>query len=351
MTRFIKTLEKVGRKPVVVQGCSGCRIVVLPHGGRTLGLFPAGSDFNFLWTNPVLDDLASAKAFMSSGQWLNTGGDRTWLAPENDFFRPDYPDKPTYFQPRQLDPGRYRCEACGRGVRLTCDLELRSYRTREDVGLRIVKEVMPSENPFHQVPGSLMSGGVSFAGYSLRSTLELRGKAGRTVVGLWHLLQMPHRGRMLIPVRFRTRPTIYFGKIPKGDLATGARLIEYAMRSPGDHKLGVQAIALTGRAGYIFPCASGLALVVRNFLVNPSGSYADALPMSEECPGDAFQACSVSNSALGHFSELEYHVPAVGGTTGLDRSEDSSQVWAFCGPAGSIRRIASALLGKQDAGN
>lgn len=111
----------------------GGQVAILPHGGRVLGLYAPGSDENFLWTNPALDDAISAKALLASDQWHNTGGDRTWLAPENDFFRPDYPKMETYFQPRALDPGRYRCTRTERGVRLACDLKLHSYRTREDL--------------------------------------------------------------------------------------------------------------------------------------------------------------------------------------------------------------------------
>ena len=268
----------------------------------------------------------------------------TWLAPENDFFRPDYPKPATYFQPRQLDPGRYRCERAGNGVRLACDLELHSYRTREELRLRIVKQIEPAANPFHQAPDMGRLAALSFAGYTLRSSLEIRGKANRTVAGLWHLLQLPHGGRMLIPTRFRAKPTIYFGS-PSKDLVVGDRMVRYDMESPGEHKIGIRAIALTGRAGYLHACPQGWTLVVRNFHVNPSGDYVDALT-NGALPADAFQACNVSNAQLGHFSELEYHVPAIGGSTGLTRSEDVSQVWAFRGPAADIRRAAAALLGK-----
>ena len=46
--------------------------------------------------------------------------------------------------------------------------------------------------------------------------------------------------------------------------------------------------------------------------------------------GYAVQACNI-HSALGEFSELEYHVPAIGPGTGRMRSEDVSQTWAFRG--------------------
>jgi hypothetical protein len=344
LDQLSRVLDAAGKPVVVLTGAGGSRVLVLPHGGRVLGLFSAGSEDNFLWTNPVLRDAESARAFFASEVWCNTGGDRTWLAPENDFFCPDYPKSAPYVQPRQLDPGRYRCERTADGVRLVCDLELHSYRTREDLRLRIVKQIEPAANPFHHVPDLRRLAALPFAGYTLRSTLDARGKANRTVAGLWHLLQMPHGGRMLIPTRFRVNPTIYFGSFSKRDLAVGDRMIRYAMRSPGEHKIGVRAVALTGRAGYLYPCPTGWALIVRNFHVNPSGSYVDALPNAGPCPADAFQACNVSNEPLGHFSELEYHVPAIGGRTGQTRCEDVSQVWAFRGPLKTIRRVADCLL-------
>ena len=61
--------------------------------------------------------------------------------------------------------------------------------------------------------------------------------------------------------------------------------------------------------------------------------------------GYAVQACNVSAAALGRFSELEYHVPAIGGETGRTRCEDISHVWSFRGPDNFIDLAADVLLG------
>lgn len=344
-TRLLKTIKSAGQPIVRLPLPGGAQALILPHGGRVLGLYAPGTDENFLWTTHALLSSKDAARLFASDDWRNTGGDRTWLAPENDFFRPDYPKASTYFQPRQLDPGRYRSEQTGAGVRLTCDLSLHSYRTREDVRLRIVKQIEPAANPFHQSPDMERLAALPFAGYTLRSSLELRGESRRTVVGLWHLLQMPHGGTMLVPTRFRAEPTRYFGSLSREDLVVHDRMVHYTMRSPGEHKIGVRAIALTGRAGYVYPCRKGWALIVRNFQVNPSGSYVDALPDANTCPGDAFQACNVSNEKLGHFSEMEYHVPAIGGVTGMTRCDDVSQVWAFRGTKAAMAKVAERLMG------
>jgi hypothetical protein len=345
MKALIDALSRSGKKTELLTGPDGCRILVMPHGGRVLGLFVGKDDDNFLWTNPALGDATAAQAFFASEQWCNAGGDRTWLAPENGFFCPNYPSSSPYVQPRQLDPGRYACTRAGNRVRLKCDLALHSYRTREDMALSIVREVEPAANPFHQLPEARGPALPSFAGYTLRTSLEIRGRPKRTLVGLWNLLQMPHGGCMVVPIRFPVRPTKYFGSFSRQDLVAGRDAIRYAMRRPGEHKIGVAAIALTGRAGYLLRRGSEWSLVVRNFTVNPSGMYVDGLPNAGACPGDAFQACNVSNERLGHFSELEYHVPAIGAGAGSYRCEDVSQVWAFRGTRRAVVNVARRLLG------
>ena len=364
---LVKVLQATGKPTEVLTGGEGFRILVLPHGGRILGLFPAGSDDNFLWTNPRIHQVDSARKFFKSDEWCNTGGDRAWLAPEVEFFLPKFPDPKVYYQPRQLDPGRYRCSRvaagisgaassaptkgrssssrAGAGLRLENRLVLRSYRTGEELALKIVKQVAPIENPFHHEKNQRDLAGVQFAGYSLRSALELSGRAPRSAVGLWHLLQLPHRGQMLIPTYSRSEPKVYFGAIPKNDLAVEDGLIRYTMRNPGEQKIGVRAIATTGRVGYVYQSGAAWSLVVRNFSVDPSSVYLDVPGDDYKDLGYAVQACNVCSATLGHFSELEYHLPGIGGPGGARRAEDVSQVWAFRGAQREIGRLIGRLLG------
>ena len=104
---LIATLKTVGKPAELYHAEDGSRILILPYGGRILGMFAPGSDENFLWTNSVLNSVESARAYYASDDWQNSGGDRTWLAPEVDFFFPKFPniDISGYWQPRSLDPG------------------------------------------------------------------------------------------------------------------------------------------------------------------------------------------------------------------------------------------------------
>jgi hypothetical protein len=44
---------------------------------------------------------------------------------------------------------------------------------------------------------------------------------------------------------------------------------------------------------------------------------------------------------------MEYHVPAIGGETGLSHIEDQSQLWAFRGAREDMIKIAQALLSNE----
>jgi hypothetical protein len=325
--------------------------LVLPYGGRILGVFAPGSEENFLWTNSALDNPETARAYYASDDWQNSGGDRTWLAPEVDFFFPKFPDIDIagYWQPRSLDPGNYELTKTTHGVRLSNRLTIEGFRSRKRVLLEITKSVAAAPNPLRHET-SLQTAAVEYAGHTLVTSLKIVDTQPNDafLVGLWSLTQMPHQGELFIPTYSKTEPRIYFGLVdaPPDELAMSDRLVRFKMRAAGEHKIGVRAAATTGRIGYIYPTGSKHALIVRNFFVNPSGEYADVPWTEPDDLGYSTQACSV-NSRWGMFSEMEYHVPAIGGNTGLSHVEDRSQLWAFRGSREDIVKIARTLLSNE----
>src|SRR5581483_1251281 len=98
----------------------------------------------------------------------------------------------------------------------------------------------------------------------------------------------------LVPTHSSSQPKIYMGSIAPEDLIVQDHLIRYKMRAGGEHKLGVRAAALTGRAGYLRTTDREASLVVRNFSVNPSGEYVDVPWTETKNFGFAFQACNVN---------------------------------------------------------
>jgi hypothetical protein len=348
---LIATLKAVGKSTELHQTNDGTRLLILPYGGRILGVFAPGSEENFLWTNSVLKSVETARAYYASDDWQNSGGDRTWLAPEVDFFFPKFPDIDIagYWQPRSLDPGNYQIAKTVLGVKLTNRLKIDAFRSKKRVELEITKSVASAPNPL-RYDATLRTGAVEYAGHTLLTSLKILdpNPDDAPLVGLWSLTQMPHQGDLFIPTYNKAEPRIYFGlsDTPADELSVSDHLVRFKMRAAGEHKIGVRAALTTGRIGYLYPTGNRHALIVRNFYVNPSGEYADVPWTEPDDRGYSTQACSV-NSRWGEFSEMEYHAPAIGGSTGLHQTEDRSQLWAFRGSKADIQKIARALLSNE----
>jgi hypothetical protein len=348
LQELIATLKAVGKPTELYETDDGTRLLILPYGGRILGAFAPGNDENFLWANTALNSIESARAFYASDDWQNSGGDRTWLAPEVDFFFPAFPniDIAGYWQPRALDPGNYEVAKTDRGFKLTNRLSIEGFQSKKKAELEITKSISTALNPL-RYDAAIRTDAVEYAGHTLLTSLRILGPdpSHAPLVGLWSLTQMPHQGELFIPTYFKSEPRIYFGMVdaPSDELVIGDHLIRFKMRAAGEHKIGIRALATTGRVGYRYYTGTKEVLIIRNFYVNPSGEYAD-VPWTElEDRGYSTQACSV-NSKWGMFSELEYHVPAIGGETGMRIVEDRSQLWAFRGAAEDIAKIARTLL-------
>lgn len=342
-------LEGAGRTPLSLTGEAGDKVLVLPHGGRVMGLYSAASEKNFLWTSAAVSSSELAREHFASDRWCNSGGDRTWLAPEIDFFYPHYPDTSRqYFQPRQLDPGRFVASRTPTRIMLENTLSIHAFRRGWTQAIRVRKTISMISNPFAD-GGAGIAAELEFAGYQLHTSLELLDALADNVeIGIWNLLQLPGGGEMVVPTYGPTTPVVYFGDIPQGDLRTEPRCVRYRMSAPNEQKIGVDAVATTGRAGYLledYEDAEMASLVVRNFQNNLTGPYVDVPLHSPERGGHAFQACNIDADYLGHFAELEYHAPAIGGRSGLSRSDDVSQVFAYRGPREAIAQAALMLLG------
>jgi len=343
--RLIETLNATGKPTKLHEGPDGTRVLILPHGGRILGLFAPRNPENFFWTHPALASAESARAFYESDVWHNSGGDRTWLAPEADIFFPNFPQLDKYWQPRELDPGDYKVDTTGGSLRLVNRLGLTLSRSKQRVELELTKSVTPAPNPLRYERGRYDPENVEYAGYTLHTSLQLMGgdKESSAPVGLWNLVQLPHHGDLFAPTYVRAVPKVLMGVVAPDDLLVTDHLIRYRMRALGEHKIGIRAVETPGRVGYLYPTNNQFALVIRNFFVNPSGEYVDVPWTDTGDFGYSTQACNV-NSGLGSFSELEYHCPAIGAGTGRMRYDDESAIWAFRGPTDSIQAIGRSLL-------
>ncbi len=320
---------------------------VLPYGARVLGLFSAKDRENFFWNNPRLEEEATARSLFASDDWHNTGGDRTWIAPEWDTFFPDATSN-AYWQPRTLDMSEYDVEHSGGGFQFSRQMTLHLGRANRDVSLRLTKWFGPAGNPLrHERDVAGIAEGVEYAGYTQRVTLESSGKlaAQPSDVGIWNLLQLPPGGEMLVPLYSHTTPQKCFGDVPADRVTMEDHLLRVRVDFSGSHKIALKAAAICGRAGYVYGQGDQFSLVIRNFFVNPSGEYIDVQRHDPDDYGYAFQMCRVDEPQYGSFCELEYHAPAIGAFPDPTRSEDTSQVWAFRGGRDAIDAVARKLLG------
>ena len=103
MNELQAVLNDVGQAPIALDG----KLLVLPFGGRVIGLFPC-PEVNTLWVNPALGDAGRAREFLADPGWINLGGDRTWISPEVDTHVKD-PDAMMdgYEVPKGVDPAAY----------------------------------------------------------------------------------------------------------------------------------------------------------------------------------------------------------------------------------------------------
>lgn len=349
LNNLVSVLEAAGKASEQFTTADGSRLLLLPYGARVLGLFSAENEESFYWNNPLLDDAESARSLFASKGWHNTGGDRTWIAPELDTFFPDATFS-QYWQPRQLDMSSYVVKRFGGGIELSREMTLHLARSNRDVQLQLAKWFGPAANPLRcerDMAAALAS--VEYAGYTQRVTLDRLDKQSADpapAVGIWNLMQLPQGGDMLVPLYSRAAPQTCFGDMPADHVVIEDHLLRVRKADfPGSHKIAVKAASLCGRTGYVYGRDDRWSLLVRNFSINPSGEYIDVQKHDLEDFGYAFQMCRVDEVDFGSFCEMEYHAPVLSMPPMPNRTEDLSQVWAFRGPREAIDTIARKLLG------
>jgi hypothetical protein len=332
-------LKCCGKDTLEQKFSDGTTILVMPYGGRVIGFCSDRNRKNLFWTHPALQTVADAKSFYAQPQWHNTGGDRTWLAPEVDIFFPNFPDLNIYTQPKQIDPGNFKITQTKTGVSLSNKLSVKLSRSQKVIDLVMTKQFGVASNP---VPLD----GVEYAGFTSTTMLEIinSDKDNCGTVGLWHLMQLPCDGQMIVSTYKKAEPVIVFGEVPECDLSISANQCEYNVTREGSCKFSLDAVDITGRAGYAYGDDKLQTLIIRYFFVNPSGMYIDVPFDDTQRMGLAFQACKINDKQWGSFCELEYHVPAIGSGTGKSECVDMCQTWAFRGAPAKIQKIKNILL-------
>jgi len=343
------TLKRAGRPARRLDFPTGT-VMVLPQGGRAIGLFPKNSQANFFWNNDALRSAAGIRKLYAKSRWPNPGGDRTWLAPTTELFVSDLERFwETWREPVAMDPADYVCRKSGGRLHLVNRATLELRRRGQTVELEIDKSFAPASDPLRTEPP--ITEPYAYAGFTTSVTLKIvrEPKQSSVPIGLWQLLQLPPGGELMVATHCPAKTQVIFGDLPAGHLEREAHCVRYRMQAPTTAKVAIRGVHVTGRMGYVSKNAEGgWDLVVRNCFVDPSGEYVDTPFDDVNDRGDAVQACNVVEPSIGgSFSEMEHHAPAVGADTGRQTGTDVSQIWAFRGSRRVIGRISKTLLGSK----
>lgn len=328
MKKLIQSLHAAGCETIVLQD----RVLLLPFGGRILGLYPEGTR-NAFWVNPALKSPESAKAFLSASGWLNLGGDRTWISPE---FETNIPDPSrsaeSYDVPKPVDPANYSVVAQDNdSVKLFTPINVFFHRSRCTVSLDLSKQIQCVQPPFSEQASSAV-------GYELKTHLSLSSPPPEIVhPAVWNLIQVPPGGRISLPAQSPMRTKAFIGN-PKFQIRNG--WIECDVTTPKSFKFGVFKDDSQGIMFYFREENGWASLVVRKFDIRHNAIYSD-VPSDDPTALGYIQQVYVDDGGLGGFGELEYHSPAID-----DKGEvtDCSQTWAYSGSAKNLQDIARSLV-------
>jgi hypothetical protein len=333
MNKLVHILRAAGQKPLVINQ----NIVVLPFGGRVLGLYPE-PEINVIWVNPLLESPGGARKFFAGKGWLNSGGDRSWIAPEVETHIGNENSAATYAVPRTIDPGAYKVVKTGNGFATLSTVLIAPFRrSGGKIRLRLTKTVRALKRAPVKIPP-----GVSYCGYRLESVLKLAGRRPAGLhPGLWNIMQVPGGGQIIVPVKGRGRPVGFIGR-PRYKL--GAGLITCRVKAKESFKFSLKAGHCAGLMLCLNRSGSRSTLLARRFGVFAEDNYRD-VPFDDPSAIGHVQQFYVDDGQLGQFGEMEYHAPALG-IRGRPQTTDVSETWAFAGPRRAIGAIAKDLINR-----
>ena len=351
--QLTEALRSAGHPLIELPGTDGGSALLLPYGGKVLGLFPADEGGSCFWINPGLLEAESARELLQTTSWVMTGGDRTWLAPEAEFFVGDLSDPwGTYEVPLSVDPGAYSVDQSAGKIVASNQARVSNHHRKTYCDVEIEKVIGMIPNPLRrEAPAQDWLAEVAYVGYEQTTALRLLAAPDPELrVGIWNIIVLPATGDLIIPTLGRAEVRDCFDRTGPKSVGVTDHRVQFRIDGKEVRKIGIKAASLIGRAGYLRKLANAQwNLVVRSFQVNPSGEYIDVPWDDPDDLGYAFQAYN-DGGTLGAFGEMEYHTPAIGGATGSDFYADRSQVWAFTGEKARVFAIAEQLLG-QDAVN
>ncbi|WP_206669757.1 hypothetical protein [Paenibacillus luteus] len=164
MPNTLTRLQQMGQTYAVLNNDHGGRLIILEKGARALDLKAVEDEPSAFWhdLNALHDDK----------NW-NSGGDRTWLSPELDYFQDS---SGIYHVPEHLDPGSWKLTQLSQShavANMTCDLQHSGSSKKIRIDLDKRYTLVP--NPFLMNHSSLFPDcpSVSHVGFEVYTEINL----------------------------------------------------------------------------------------------------------------------------------------------------------------------------------
>jgi hypothetical protein len=307
-------LATLGFDHAVLPSGSEGAVLVSPDCGRLLGLWPNGRAENALWTDPGFFEALRGAARRE--EWMNPGGDRVWLGPDEEFLDPGTGT------PHSVDPGRYVRLGDRDGFRMENRGDAWAARSGARVAFRIERRFTAFDAK--ELAASWAIPHLRQAGCGETTVLEIAADAPR--VRLRSIAQVPAGGETWIPLARRWADTPLAAE-PIGSFAVEAGCMVVHAGGPR-RTLAFGGADARSRLLHLSELGAGRSLL-----------------LVKECGGEepADLACATGGDGL--CTELCLDSPDAGGTTGRQRLVWRQVLYAVLGRTVEIRallrRIAS----------
>jgi hypothetical protein len=239
-----------------------------------------------------------------------------------------------YKVPGAIDPGSYDWGQCtSASASLDAQLTLRDHRDGSKVAFRVDRTIASTPSP-------IATRGLRYVGIRLQHRLELLRAKKHQRVDMWHLIQMPVGGRLLIPTLGRARPLVYFNSLGRGSWKSAQDRLTWRYTGDQCAKIGLDTAQVTGRAGVLRRMTNGeWAALIWQFPSMPGADYCDG-PDARRARQQVAQAWD----GFG-FGEIEYHSPGV--SLADPTYADSSLLWCFAGSMRDVNDVSGELLDRR----
>jgi hypothetical protein len=306
-------LATLGFDHAVLPSGSEGAVLVSCDCGRLLGLWPNGRAENALWTDPGFFEALRGAARRE--EWMNPGGDRLGIGPDDEFL------DPVTGEPPSVDPGRY----VRLGDREGCRIENRGDAWAARSGVRVAFRIERRFAAF-DTKDLAAAWGVPHlrqAGCGETAVLEIDPPA--PPIRLRSIAEVPPGGETWIPLARR------WGDTPLAAEPIGSFALE----------AGCAVVHAGGpRRTLAFGGADARSRLLHLVATGPDRS----LLLVKECRGGGPADLACTSGGDGPCTELRLDSPSVGGATGRRRLAWRQLLYAVTGRTVEIRALLRRIV-------